>query len=176
MVHSHIVAVGRCERVISWFISCPRINGCLEGKGCRASPTLASEKRDGVGVSVPVVLVHESLERSITMVNYAHCASMPCKLQRVDAVVGRWSVQLAYSKRDMMSGAEVRVGVPTIHAWNRMTIVANAAVVAAHLFAAIASSKRQCTPIRGDLVFGSSAVRAFHPMVSPMTIGRLSDH
>jgi hypothetical protein len=52
---------------------------------------------------------------------------------------------------------------------------ANAAVVVAHLFAAIASSERQCTPIRGDLVFGSSAVRAFHPMVSPMTIGRWSD-
>ena len=43
---------------------------------------------------------------------------------------------------------------------------------AAHLATAIASSGEGATHDRADLVYGSSAVRAFHPMVSPMTIGR----
>ena len=46
---------------------------------------------------------------------------------------------------------------------------------AAHLATAIASSGEGATHDRADLVYGSSAVRAFHPMVSPMTIGRWSD-
>ena len=45
-------------------------------------------------------------------------------------------------------------------------------LVAAHLVTVIASFEWLCTPTRGEGVFGSSAVRAFHPMVSPMTIGR----
>ena len=47
---------------------------------------------------------------------------------------------------------------------------------AAHLATAIASSLEVATYDRSDLVFGSSAVTAFHPMVSPMTIARWSDH